>query len=139
MKPLSAFLSTVTLFACSIACGETADKVYTGGRIYTVNETQPWAEAIAVKGDSIAFVGTASDAKRFMGPGTKVEDLGGKFVMPGIISTHEHSIFFMAVKSGLVFKEVSHDKDKMLAEVKAHDDRIKLTVNDSRWRCLCKG
>jgi len=99
-----------------------ADRVYTNGRIYTVNDAQPWAEAMAVAGNDIVFVGSAQDAERFVGPATEVEDLGGRFVMPGIIATHEHSIFFMGVSSGLVIEELSHDKNKMLAEVRAYLD-----------------
>lgn len=96
---------------------DSADKVYTNGRIYTVNETDPWVEALAVEGNSLVFVGSNEDAQQYVGPDTQLEDLGGRFVMPGIISTHEHSIFLMAVSSGLVIEELSHDKEKMLAEV----------------------
>jgi predicted amidohydrolase YtcJ len=97
-----------------------ADFVFTNGRVYTVDEANPWAEAIAVEGNSIVFVGSDDGAQRFIGSDTQVEDLGGRFVMPGIISTHEHSIFLMGVSSGLVIEELSHDKDKMLAEVAAY-------------------
>jgi len=97
-----------------------ADTVITGGKIYTVDEEQPWAEAMAVRGGEIVYVGDSAGAQAFVGEGTKAEDLGGKFVMPGIISTHEHSIFFAAVSSGLVIKELSHDKNKMLAELKKY-------------------
>jgi len=102
------------------ATAQAADHVLTGGKIYTVNEGQPWAEAMAVRGGEIVYVGDDAGAQAYVGDGTKVEDLGGKFVMPGVISTHEHSIFLMAVNSGLVIEELSHNKDKMLAEVKAY-------------------
>ncbi len=94
-----------------------ADRVILNARIYTMDEAEPWAEAMATDGKNVVFVGSSDRAKSFVGEGTEVEDLGGKFVMPGIIATHEHSIFLMAVKSGLVIEELSHDKDKMLAEV----------------------
>ncbi len=100
--------------------GEQADRVVTNGKIYTVSEKQPWAEAMAVKDGEIVYVGDSTGAQAFIGKKTKVEDLGGKFVMPGVVSTHEHSIFFAAVSSGLVIEELSHDKDKMLAELKAY-------------------
>jgi len=104
----------------SKAAAGPADYVFTDGKVYTVNDKQPWAEAVAVKGNKIVYVGDAEGAKTFVGDNTKLEDLGGKFMMPGIIATHEHSIFLMAVKSGLVIEELSHDKNKMLAEVKAY-------------------
>jgi predicted amidohydrolase YtcJ len=112
----------------SVACAspqgggaqQAADLVLTGGRIYTVDEAHPWAEALAVRGRDIVYVGDNEGARGFVGEKTSVEDLGGKFVMPGIIATHEHSIFLMGVSSGLVIEELSHDKKKMLAEVKAY-------------------
>jgi len=75
---------------------------------------------MAVRDGEIVYVGDAKGAQALVGEKTKVEDLGGKFVMPGVVSTHEHSIFFSAVSSGLVIKELSHDKNKMLAEVKKY-------------------
>ncbi len=106
--------------APTTADAQVADYVFTDGKIYTVNNKQPWAYAVAVKGNKIVYVGDAEGAKAFVGDNTKLEDLGGKFMMPGIIATHEHSIFLMAVKSGLVIEELSHDKNKMLAEVKSY-------------------
>lgn len=97
-----------------------ADMVITNARVYTVNDAQPLAEAMAVDGNNIVFVGSDAEARAFVGPDTEVRDVGGRFVMPGIISTHEHSIFLMAVSSGLRFREVSHDKDVMLQEVREY-------------------
>jgi len=106
--------------SCSTSENKQADKVYTNGKIYTVNEAQPWAEAIAIKDGEIIAVGSDEDVTGLKGDATEVTDLEGKFVMPGIISTHEHSIFFAAVSSGLVIKDLSHDKNKMLAELKRY-------------------
>jgi len=108
------------LLAACAGTAKPADQVYTNGRIYTVNEAQPWAEALAVRGSDIVYVGDNAGAQAFVGKETTVEDLGGRFLMPGLIATHEHSIFLMAVSSGLVIEELSHDKDKMLAEVRAY-------------------
>jgi len=115
-------IALVGVFAVlTAACADnSADQVFTSGRIYTVNEDQPWAEAMAVDGNNIVFVGSNEDAERFVGAETQVEDLGGRFLMPGLIATHEHSIFLMGVSSGLVIEELSHDKNKMLAEVRAY-------------------
>ncbi len=113
-------LAGIAVLAIACAKSTPADRVYTNGRIYTVNEAQPWAEAMAVDGNNIVFVGSTADAEGFIGADTEVEDLRGSFLMPGLIGTHEHSIFLMAVSSGLVIEELSHDKDKMLAEVAAY-------------------
>jgi len=99
---------------------ETADTVYVNGKIYTVDVGKPWAEALAIRDGGLIAVGTNEEIEKHKGANTEVVDLAGKFVMPGIISTHEHSIFLSAINSGLVFKELSHDKNKMLAELKQY-------------------
>ncbi len=68
----------------------TADTVYTNGKIYTVNEKQPWVEAVAIKDGKFLIVGSNADAKAVTGENTEVVDLGGKFAMPGIHDTHVH-------------------------------------------------
>jgi len=112
------FLFTMIFNSC--AKKEAAEIVYTNGKIYTVNERQPWAEALAIKDGGLIAVGSNADVEMLKGENTDVVDLKGKFVMPGVISTHEHSIFFSAVSSGLVIEELSHDKNKMLAELKKY-------------------
>ena len=69
-----------------------ADTVYTNGRIYTVNEDQPWAEALAAKSGRLLVVGSGADVEAVTGDGTQVVDLGGRFVMPGINDLHHHGI-----------------------------------------------
>ncbi len=67
-----------------------ADLLITNAKVYTVNAKQPWAEAVAVRGDRIVFVGSAMDARRFTGSKTKVMDAGGRLVLPGIEDNHVH-------------------------------------------------
>ncbi len=69
-----------------------ADLVFTNARVYTVDPSQPWAEAVAVKGNRIVYVGAADAAARFVGDGTEVLDLDGKMVLPGFVSGHDHLI-----------------------------------------------
>jgi predicted amidohydrolase YtcJ len=70
----------------------TADIVYTNAKVYTVNEAQPWAEAVAVEGNKIIFVGTSSDAKKHIGEKTRVINLNGKMLLPGFVEGHIHPI-----------------------------------------------
>lgn len=72
--------------------GNSADLVFQNGKIYTVDESQMWAEAIAIKDGEIIFVGTDTDAEIFIGENTSVEDLGGKMMMPGIHDVHLHPL-----------------------------------------------
>ena len=58
----------------------------------TGGEAQPWAEAVAVKGHKIVYVGNKKGAKAFVGEGTERIDLAGKMLLPGFFSAHEHLI-----------------------------------------------
>ena len=69
-----------------------ADVVFRGGKVFTVDENQPWAEAVAVKGNKIVYVGDSAGAADFIGEETRLIDTTDKTVMPGFISTHDHLI-----------------------------------------------
>lgn len=69
---------------------ETADLVFKNGQIYTVNEQRPLAEAIAVKGNRIIFVGSNSGVRPYEGKTTRVVDLKGRTVVPGMTDSHYH-------------------------------------------------
>lgn len=69
---------------------ETADSIYLNGKVYTVNDAQPWAEAIAIKDGKIINIGSDDEIKKNIGNSTKVIDLDGKFVMPGLHDPHVH-------------------------------------------------
>jgi predicted amidohydrolase YtcJ len=92
MKILLSVLA-VFLFASAPASfqpSQTADLIFTSGNVYTVTDKQPQAQAIAVKGDRIVFVGTNAAAKRFQGKTTRVVDLRGATVVPGLADAHAH-------------------------------------------------
>ena len=61
-------------------------KILINGRIFTSNEEQAWADAIAFENDQITYVGTAAEAPR----DGEIFDLQGKMVIPGIIDSHIH-------------------------------------------------
>src|ERR1700722_14415985 len=64
----------------SAAAGAPADLLVTGGKIYTVDSARSVVEAMAVRGGKIVFAGSAADAKRWIGPDTKIEQLAGGLV-----------------------------------------------------------
>ena len=72
------------------AKAQSADTVYTNGKIYTLNDKQPWAEAVAIKDGEFLVVGSSADVDAVTGDGTKVVDLQGQFAMPGAHDTHVH-------------------------------------------------
>ncbi len=75
------------------ACGApdtAADLVLRGGKVATVNADQPYAEAVAVRADTIMAVGSSADMEALIGPGTEVIELDGAVVTPGLIEGHGH-------------------------------------------------
>lgn len=84
---LTMLLSLVPASAVGV---EPADSVYRNGKVYTVNEAFDVVTAIAVKGDRLVYVGDEAGVEAYIGSGTKVVDLGGKAVIPGLIESHMH-------------------------------------------------
>jgi predicted amidohydrolase YtcJ len=72
--------------------GVKADTVFTNGKVYTVNEDQPWVEAVAIRDNKIVFVGSNEKAEGYIGEKTTITDLDGKMMMPGFISAHDHLV-----------------------------------------------
>jgi len=69
---------------------ETADLVLRGGRVVTVDQARPEAEAVAIRGDRIVYVGSDAEAEAFTGPETEVIELAGRLAIPGFIEGHGH-------------------------------------------------
>ncbi len=67
-----------------------AELVFTNGRIYTVEGEQDWVEAVAISDGRFVAIGSTEDIKPYIGAQTQVEDLGGKFAMPGLVDPHTH-------------------------------------------------
>ena len=68
----------------------TADLVLRGGKIVTVDDERPEAQALAVAGDTIVAVGSNQEIERYVGPRTQVIDLKGALAIPGFIDAHVH-------------------------------------------------
>ena len=69
---------------------QTTRKAFINGKIYTVNEKQPYAEAVVVEKNKIKFVGSTNDAIKFIDASTEVIDLEGKLMLPGFNDSHLH-------------------------------------------------
>jgi len=109
------------------ADGQIADSVYLNGNIYTLNEKAPKATALAIKGQKLIFVGHDKDVKAYIGKDTKVIDLGGKTVTPGLIEGHMH--YPGLGQSLLLLDAFWKPKADILAAVKAEADRLP----DGEW------
>ena len=83
----------LTLFFVQITPFAQFEKTaFVNGKIFTVNEKQPYAEAVVTEGKKILFVGSNNDAKKYYSSDTKIVDLKGKLMIPGFIDSHTHFI-----------------------------------------------
>jgi predicted amidohydrolase YtcJ len=64
--------------------------ILTGGKVFTADSARPWAEAVAIRGDRIAAVGTTAEIRRLANSATREIALGGRVVIPGINDAHDH-------------------------------------------------
>jgi predicted amidohydrolase YtcJ len=68
-----------------------ADVIYSGGDIITMEgDTANYAEAVAIKDGKILFAGSKTEAEKFQGDSTSINDLKGKTMMPGFVEPHVH-------------------------------------------------
>ncbi len=125
MKFVSLAVIAISLFlTAGYSRPEQADVVFINGNVYTVNERQPRAEAIAVKGGRIIFVGSNARVKTYQGNATRVIDIHGNTVVPGLTDSHYHL-------SGVGAREINLNLegiislDQFLAKVKERVDRAK--------------
>ncbi|OBF16806.1 twin-arginine translocation pathway signal protein [Mycobacterium sp. ACS4331] len=81
--------------------GGDADFVFRNGPVYTVSPDTPWAEAVAVTGNTITYVGDEAGAMALAGPATKVVDLQGRLLMPGFVEGHTHPFLGAFLTSGV--------------------------------------
>ena len=66
------------------------DLILVGAKIFTANSAQPWAQAIAIRGNRIVAVGTTAEIRALAIETTRVVDLAGRTVIPGINDAHDH-------------------------------------------------
>ena len=92
MKNIIISLSAAIMIQAG-SCDSTgkADLVILNGKVFTVNDENPIAEAIAVKGEKIIYTGSSKEAEKMVKKGTtKVIDANGRLVLPGFNDAHVH-------------------------------------------------
>ncbi|MGO4446030.1 amidohydrolase [Mycobacterium sp. 2YAF39] len=115
------------------ADSDRADVVFRNGPIYTVSTAAPWAEAVAVTGNRISYVGDEAGAMALAGPDTKVIDLGGRLLMPGFVEGHIHPFLGAFLTTG-VDLQVPTGADALAAIEKYAKDNPDGPVRGFGWR-----
>ncbi len=133
LRPLLGPIAGSSLFVLLAAstgahAAQPADLVLRHGAIYTVDASRSWAEAVAISGSRLVFVGADRDAAAYVGPTTRVVDLGGRFVLPGFHDSHVH-LLSGGVELGQCDLNGSKDAAEVLARVKA----CSAARPDARW------
>ncbi len=75
--------------------GDKADYVFKNAAVYTIDSQNPTAQAIAIRGKYITYVGTNEGVKAFIGDKTQVIDLEGQMLLPGFVDSHIHPTLAM--------------------------------------------
>ncbi|MCX6335350.1 MAG: amidohydrolase [Bacteroidia bacterium] len=102
---------------------EKADVVILNGKILTIDETNPMAEALAIKGELIVAVGTSKKIKGWIEDGkTDVIDAGGRLVIPGFNDAHVH---FGPLDPDFIELRYTTDPSVITEKVKAQVERSK--------------
>jgi predicted amidohydrolase YtcJ len=74
----------------ALAQSVSADLILHNGKIVTLDKRSSIAQAVAIRDGKFLAVGSDADVKRFSGAATKVIDLGGRTVVPGLNDSHTH-------------------------------------------------
>jgi hypothetical protein len=79
------------MWSASAAQLTTVDTIYVNGKVFTADANDSLAEAFAVAGDRFVAVGSSAQVRKLAGAGTRVVDLKGHFVSPGLADAHFHN------------------------------------------------
>jgi predicted amidohydrolase YtcJ len=69
-----------------------AELIITNAKVLTMDDAQPRAEAVALRGGRIMAVGSRAEVEALAGPGTRVVDAGGRTLLPGFVESHLHLV-----------------------------------------------
>src|SRR5271154_6096230 len=91
------FLHIFMVWATSVAgavpaSANPADWLFVNGKIITLDDASSVSEALAVEAGHVAAIGSSKELRKLAGPATKVIDLGGRTIIPGLIDSHIHAI-----------------------------------------------
>ncbi len=121
----------VTCLLTGLAAAEEADAIFHHGKIVTVDRNFSVQRALAVKDGRLLFVGANDEALKLRGDGTRVVDLAGRTVVPGLLDSHSHA-------TGAAMTEFDHPIPVMetIADVLAYVKARAAAVEPGDWIML---
>ncbi len=130
---LARFILILAITLFPLCCGKQksvpADLVLVNGAIYTVSHDLPWATCLAVQGNKIVAISQSNhDMKKFIGKSTRVIDLKGKFVLPGIIDAHVHFN-----RAGALINDANLMLVADEASLRKEIERVVSILDDGEW------
>ncbi len=102
---------------------EPADLVLVGGAVLTGDPARPTASALALRGRHVVAVGTDAEVRRLVGPATRVVELGGRVVLPGLTDAHAHLVSLGQEREELDLRAVPSEREagaRLAAYARAH-------------------
>ena len=118
--------------ALGIGAKTYADAVVINGKVITVDSKFSIKESIAIKDGWIVFVGTNEDVKKFIGKETKILDLKGKPILPGINDSHEHAALFGGTRPPLAL-DLGYPTVKSIRDIVTSLDLKVREVRPGEW------
>ena len=98
MKPIVLVAALVAVVTASAAQAQSADAILVNGKVITLDPRSSVAQAIAIRDGKVLATGTDEDVRKRADAHTKVVDLGGRTVVPGLMDSHIH-----ALRAGLTY------------------------------------
>ena len=128
-------LGVIALAAISPAWAQNSDTILVNGKILTVDARFSTREALAIRDGKITVVGSYSEVRKQVGPQTRVIDLQGRTVIPGLIDSHIH-----AIRAGQTFTtEVNWVSATSLAEALNRIHEASLAKKPGSWLIVAGG
>lgn len=131
----AALLFALSLAAAPLAVAQSADTILVNGKVLTVDRSFSVREALAIRDEKIAAVGSNAEIRKQAGPQTRVIDLQGRTVIPGLIDSHIH-----AIRAGQTFTtEVNWVGTHSIDEAMARIREASLAKKPGSWIAVAGG
>ncbi len=130
MKLLHLTAAVLLAGTSTAAVAQSADRIWHGGPILTMDDSAMRAEAVAEAGGRIVAVGPKADVMKLKGPRTELIDLQGRTLLPGFIDPHGHMVVggLQALSANLLAPPDGKVTDipGLLQTMRAVDHRLRL-------------